>query len=336
MSNKQKNSFNFGSNQKSSKQNKTSSPHKEKSNDISSLKNQAKRNTGRAETKNKPLTIGSTQKNTTVLASSTTNLIKSGSITVEVLAFIPKRLGSPIWEIINAKEARDQAGLSAKLKAITNTYAKEPFSTGGSSIYRGISLDQIETETPWYFATDDRDFGGGSYRLGLKTAVPIQVASIGNLFSRVPSLKNKLFQVSCCESKRVRAVFTGAVKSEKGMKWDRWKVIEEKKRATASEEQGLKEETGDSFTYSIAAHAIYPFASETFAPDIEIRIELKVRRNSSNGKVYIDISGQHNHFPFYEILVNSRSVYTYASENSGPGFWNLSLLHDFNKVVVMG
>lgn len=296
---------------------------------------QAKGKARKVEARNEPSTATSKQKSFSFSPPSTTKVNQSGTITLEMLAFIPKHLGSPIWKLIDTEGARDQVGLTNKLKTITSTFAKEPFSTASSNMIGAVPLESVQLETPWYFATDDREFGGGSYRLGLKT-IPIRIADIGSLFSRSPFLKKKLFQVSCSESKRVSVKFTGLVDSTNGMKWEQWKVNEERKTAVPYEVQELLEEKTNSFTYSIQAHATYPFASKLFAPDIEMDIELKIHRAPNDNKTYIDIAGQHNRFPFYELLVNSQPCYTYTSNDKGPGLWNLSLLHEFKKVIVVG
>jgi hypothetical protein len=317
------------------------SPGKARSTTVNPSDAPGKGKAGKVEARNVSATVASKPQSVSSSPPSTTKVNPTGTITLELLAFIPKHLGSPISKLIDAGSARDSAGLTTRLKAITSTFAKEPFSMPTSNMIGAIPLGAIQYETPWYFATDDREFGGGSYRLGLKT-IPIRIADIGSLFSRSPHLKKKLFEVHCCESKRVCVELTGLVDSTSGMKWDQWKVHEEKKTATPSESQELLEESTNSFTYSIQANATYPFASKLFAPDIQIDIELKIHRDPGNNKTYIDIAGQHNRFPFYELLVNSQSCYTYIPkdkngvEDDGPGFWNLSLLHEFEKVIVVG
>ena len=61
------------------------------------------------------------------------------------------------------------------------------------------------------------------------------------------------------------------------------------------------------------------------APDIDYRLRLHFTTDAS-GSTTLNITGEHNKFPFYEILVGGASVHSWSAPGeTGPGLWNLGM-----------
>src|SRR5439155_23773851 len=92
---------------------------------------------------------------------------------VQFMAFIPTWLGTPFKDTAAGKTSglTNQATFDGEVAAVTGTWASEP---GQLSDY-------------YFFATDNRGFGGGSHRLLMSATVDSadigKLASKGNLFT---------------------------------------------------------------------------------------------------------------------------------------------------------
>ncbi|GIM57791.1 hypothetical protein CAPN006_21830 [Capnocytophaga canimorsus] len=80
--------------------------------------------------------------------------------------------------------------------------------------------------------------------------------------------------------------------------------------------------------FKIQASAGYPFISSWITPNIDFSIEIRIVSYHKGG-VYIDIKGNHNKFPAYELLLDNSILYKYCPDTSSfvytfPNHYNLT------------
>lgn len=214
-------------------------------------------------------------------------------IEIQFMAFIPNRLGKPLPEtkIGQVHGLTNQAQYDKEVKSVLGHWAEEP----------------ANMLTAYHFRTDDRDFGGGSYRLVSQAS--IDTSDLGQWKGSAP------FHAETGESERAWADLSGVFSVNGHVKHER-KKAQSKGKATV-----LSNGT-NSTTFEASAAASYPFA--LFAPDIDISAKWTLTRQGASGdQVRVEAQGKHNNFPCYEVLVNGTSFYQYNTKGSGPGLWNL-------------
>ena len=85
---------------------------------------------------------------------------------------------------------------------------------------------------------------------------------------------------------------------------------------------GSRSNTNDTTTITVSASAPYPFLP---SPAIDYTVVIKVTMRGDT--VFLNVSGSHNEFPAYEMMVNGSRVYHYnpsVNGHTGPtpiGFW---------------
>jgi hypothetical protein len=226
------------------------------------------------------------------------------TLKLEMFAFINGRLGKLFRQLVNEKGLKNQAEFDRAVAAIKGTWAQEPDPIGGA--LQG-----------WNFGTDNRDFGGGTFRLGITAT--INTSDIGKLQS-----KASVFQIDCTASHRVRASYSRSITLGGFEKTGTVETMERIAPATGSQS------AQDSQNFSrcdVTGAASYPFSA--FAPNIDINVQWHLRLDPSSGRVHVMAKGKHDQFPFYEVLVNSKSIYQYRPTTTGPGLINLNMRHDF-------
>ncbi len=222
-----------------------------------------------------------------------------GKASFEFCAFIPGSLGKSFSSFPYPKDLANQSAFEGMVSAISGTWLEEPgsFAAGGSG--------------PWLFETDNRGFGGGSHRVGFKGSV--SAADIGSLKS-----KGTLFTHGTSGSAHVRWEHTGIFTSsgETGS-------IKGPIRASAAAKSSEKrvDLSADESEVTVTGAASYPFSLA--APDIDYELVLRFKRDAA-GKTVVSGTITTNVFPFYELMINGKSVWTYSSSGTGPGVWNLN------------
>ena len=82
----------------------------------------------------------------------------------------------------------------------------------------------------------------------------------------------------------------------------------------------------------VSASAEYPFL-EYVAPNIDFELKIELLKNLQSNKIDINISGWHNDFPAYELIINQSVAYSYNPADyghTGPGLINLNTKKYFN------
>ena len=213
---------------------------------------------------------------------------------LQFMAFIPSRLGLPFHD----KKAGQEKGLSnqaeydAEVAAVPGSWGTEP-----GNLF-----------TDYCFRTDDRGFGGGSYRLVSQAS--LNTSDLGNWN------KDNPFEAETGPSERAWA--------DVGFFSRVGHVQREQKKATPKGKRGAVSNAPNSTVFHAAAAAAYPFVKAS--PDIDISGTWKLTRpDAAGGGIHVELSGEHNDFPCYEVLVNGSSLYRFDTEGSGPNLWNLGI-----------
>ena len=89
--------------------------------------------------------------------------------------------------------------------------------------------------------------------------------------------------------------------------------------------RGVRETVADAVatsaveTQGSAAYAFMP----TLSPDIDYSARFHFERRPG-GRTQVSGSIEHNLFPFYEVLINGRTLWTFSSSDTGPTLVNLN------------
>jgi hypothetical protein len=224
-------------------------------------------------------------------------------------AFIPGSLGRPFSSFPHAKDLSNQATFDAAVTGVSspNSWKPEPTYTEADV------KDPGSARKVWFFSTDERGFGGGpSHRVGFTGKV--DGADVGALASKPAS-----FHHDCSPSHRVRSTDTGFFNSsgETGSV-DGVHV----KTAPATGVTETAADSGSSSTIATSGAASYAFMP-MLSPNIDYKVLLRFVKNAAGG---IDVSAtiEHNLFPFYELLVNGTSIWTFSATDTGPTLTNLN------------
>ena len=233
---------------------------------------------------------------------------------IEFYAFIPGSLGRPFKSFPHAKDLKNQAAFDSDVAAVTkpNSWKPEPTKTEDDV------KDPGSARKVWFYSTDERGFAGGkSHRVGFTGTV--NTADIGSLGG-----KSTIFAHSCTESHRVRSTDTGIFTSSN----ETGSV--DGVHAKAAPVTGVTEkrtDSGTSSTVETKGAASYAFMP-TLSPDIDYSIKFQFDKKASGG-VDVSTSIEHNQFPFYEIMINGTTIYTYSASDTGPTLVNLNSSHKY-------
>lgn len=176
------------------------------------------------------------------------------------------------------------------------------------------------SKTYYYFATDNREFAGqpGTSRVHLEAT--FDSVQIGQLKPLQP-----LFSAWDDPSYQLRAQTTA---------WARFgpnPIAGSLKAQTAAPTKAeyVVDSTLHCSTTWPEVGASYPFKST--APQINYDMADEWCRRP-NGDVELKITGTHDQFPAYEVIVNGTVVYKYYPSASGPGLFNLGVMwRDFRN-----
>ncbi len=87
-------------------------------------------------------------------------------------------------------------------------------------------------------------------------------------------------------------------------------------------------------TITVGASAGYPFL-EPFAPNIEFEMTIEFFVDFSGKKIDVEVSGRHNDFPAYELIIDHGLEYSYNPSDygeTGPGIYNLNKWKKFHAL----
>ena len=222
----------------------------------------------------------------------------SGSkLNIEFNAFIPGSLGSSFASYDHPTDLKNQPAFDAAIKSLPGTWLEEPDSVA----YLGNGA--------WCYATDNRGFGGGAHRVGFTGS--IAQSDIGHLGGKTS------FTHDTSGSTHVRWKHTGYVtsKDETGSLDGPYS-----KSAPVTSKETAVDNSPDESTVTTSGAAAYPFSS--LSPDIDYALVFDVKRDAG-GKTNVKFDVTNNLFPYYELLINGGSVWTYKSSDTGPGNVNL-------------
>jgi len=230
------------------------------------------------------------------------------TLNIQFHAFIPGSLGRKFDSFPHAKDLKNQAAFDADVSAVKSpdSWKPEPTKTEADVVAPGSA------RKVWFYSTDERGFGGGSHRVGFTGSVA--GASIGAL-----SGGGTIFTHKCDASHRVQTTDTGYFTSanETGSV--------DGPHAKTAPVTNVKEDRSDSTdsstveTKGAAAYAFMP----TFSPDIDYKVKFKFDKKASGG---VDVSTwlEHNLFPYYEIIINGTTIWTYTATDKNPTLTNLN------------
>lgn len=214
-------------------------------------------------------------------------------------AFIPGTLGASFESYEHPRDLKNQVTFDAALKAVPGTWLEEPgtFSAYGTG--------------PWCYATDNRGFGGGSHRVGFQGAIPR--SDIGSLAS-----KGNLFTHDTSGSEHVRWLHTGYLTSKGEIGKLEGPI---KKSAPVSSTETKVDNSVSESIVIVKGSAGYPFKAAS--PDIDYTVIFVFKRDPG-GQIAVRFEISNNKFPYYELLINGGTVWTYTSSDTGPGPINLN------------
>ena len=186
----------------------------------------------------------------------------------------------------------------------------------------GIEPGQAYWDTPYMFATDNRERAGsrGTSRVVLRGSC--DSLDIGQLEPLKP-----IFSATAGLSHQIRATLG---ESPFGPEY----VAESLKpeRAQARKVERLADYSSARSGITAGASAGYPFSS--IAPSIDYGFSGDVCR-LKDGSVLFRFIGDHNEFPAYEIIINGAVIYDYHPKSSGPGVLNLNSSESFSIKVLI-
>ena len=200
-----------------------------------------------------------------------------------------------------------------------------------------------------YFATDNREFGGGSSRV--KSVATIDLAQVGGM-----SPNRTVFRHSCDDSHLIQTsvvdVNAGASVGPMGpVIPSRPQILgsvgapSSRRSSTAQNVDQINNDVfGTYFTVPgtprsslidgtrirTRASAGYPFL-EPFSPNIDYRLTIILHKVGNT--INVRVSGRHDSFPFYELIANGAVKYRYNARDhghTGPNPLNLNRMREFS------
>lgn len=216
------------------------------------------------------------------------------AIEIQFMAFIPSRLGKPFRQTKAGKKNgfKNQKAFDAEVAAVPGYWGAEP-----GNVFND-----------YCFRTDDRDFGGGSHRL--ISHASINTSDLGHWTKENP------FGGEAGPSERAWV--------DSGFFTNEGHVKRERKQAVAKSTSKPVTNNNDSSTFQASAAAAYPFVK--LSPDIDLSGNWKLTKlDPAGSKVLVELNGEHNDFPCYEVLVNGTNLYRFNTSGTGPNLWNLGM-----------
>jgi hypothetical protein len=221
-------------------------------------------------------------------------------------AFISGSLGKPFSSYDYPHDLKNQAAFEADVKAVKGTWLEEP------GTFKGLNTG------PWCYETEKREFGGGSRRVGFKGT--INTDDIGSLAN-----KPNAFSHDTSGSTHVRWTHTGNFTSsgETGS-------LDGPTSASApvKSSESHADTSATASTVTTKGSCGYPF--KVASPDIDYKLVFNLTKNVG-GKTAVRFNVENNLFPYYELLINGGSVWTYTPSSSGPGLINLNRSTSFQS-----
>ena len=99
-----------------------------------------------------------------------------------------------------------------------------------------------------------------------------------------------------------------------------------------SKESYFSSENNDVTTIKVKGSANYPFLG-IIAPNIDFELSIVLHKNLDSKSITINVSGSHNEFPAYELIINDCVAYKYNPAiigYTGPSLYNLSVSKYFS------
>ena len=213
-------------------------------------------------------------------------------------AFIPAHLGKPFKSYPHQKGLRNQAAFDAAVDAVGGTWLPEPGS--------------VTRDSMWYFETDEREWGGGSHRVGFHGS--IDTKQLGHMAGGAT-----VFTHDGDPSTRVSTKDTGVFTA--GGETGRVDGPHSE-TAVKHHEEAIEDPAPGKTTIWTRGYAAYAFMP-TVSPNIDYDLAWAFQREPG-GTVTIHLRLMHDLFPFYELIVNGSSAYGYAATDPGPTIVNLN------------
>lgn len=252
---------------------------------------------------------------------------------IKMCAFIPRTLGKPFKTITLPKNLVNQKAFDAQAARISGFWLSEPY------------------PATVFCETDNREYGdiNGTSRLYAYNDINLDLNKTGQFQSKYGRRAN-LFQKKCDPSGRAFVQF--AYRSLNVREMDRIPKIpyqgggkialidRRKKYGYLQPPQFLRGEAEqcpdiindineNHSVIKVRSSAGYPFL-EPFSPNIDFVFEINIFRL---GDCYrVEINGEHNRFPCYEMYINNQPVYKFKSKYTEPNPVNLTLSTSFNIV----
>ena len=279
-------------------------------------------------------------------------------LTIKFQCFIPNSLGKPIFDYFKNQKhfnkIKNRAEFTKKLKALDSngyTWLPEP---GGSITDNYFATDNIDlhdeslihdTRLGFHMQIEPEKIGDFSYMDNV-----FEHAKHGNGWGGVNSQHSgESHQVKAyIKREPVSYIDTGTAFMESG-DYIYTGICKDKIAAKRSKEEPLTmnfenkllgtyyHQAGaiipkDSTVFKISASAGYPFA-EPLSPNIDFELEIQLTKNLTSRNITINISGWHNDFPAYELIIGNEIVYNHNPVKfgyTGPTPRNLTKSREFN------
>lgn len=250
---------------------------------------------------------------------------------INMCGFIPKSFGTSLRMCDLPTGLFNQQSFDSDVRKVPGSWLKEPYP---SIVFCG---------------TDNRDFDNvkGTNRLFAGNDRGIDLSKTGQLQSIYGSCP-LLFKKFCGPSHRVFVQTSHTALSVWQMnrvpkipyQGGRFPIMGSQKEyaylhtqaiRTATADQNcdnIRDITKDYSTIEVKTSAGYPYL-EPFSPNIDFAFKIHIYRRASYYD--IEIIGNHNEFPCYELFINDTSVYKYHTKWKGPNPINLN--RDFSFTV---
>ncbi|MFV0305619.1 MAG: hypothetical protein ACK5IC_09095 [Moheibacter sp.] len=280
-------------------------------------------------------------------------------INIKFQAYIPKSLGKPLISYFENDRRFNPNTLSNYSEFRRNLYAQ-----GGN---KNWLPEPGNTISSCYYSTDDTDFHDhhSTHTIRLGFEANFKPEKIGNYSTfdkysifghstHIDGSKSKSGHQHSDNSHRVEAYFKKEqFYDDKPSGYDTYTGICKPQFTKRSEEKSLKISirngiSGTYFTFpnsrpqnettivDVSASAGYPFTPESITPNVDFELKIELYLDQSLKKVQISVSGWHNDFPAYELIVDGMVVYNYDPSKkgyTGPTPYNLGIVTtNFSKV----
>lgn len=271
-------------------------------------------------------------------------------INIKFQAYIPKSLGKPLISYFENDWRFNPNNLSNY-----NAFRQSLQSIGS---YKNWLPEPGNTVSGCYYSTDDTDFhdhhSTHTVRLGVEAS--FKPEKIGNysmfdkysIFGHTTHNKQQTGGTQHSDnSHRVEAYFKKEqIYDYRPLSHETYIGVCKPQLTKRSEEKPLKisirnDTSGTYYTFpngnppknettivDVSASAGYPFTPESVTPNINFQLKIELYLIQSLKKVQISVSGWHNDFPAYELIIDGMVVYNYDPSKkgyTGPTPYNLGV-----------